>query len=194
MKAKNILVILGHPNSESFCGALAGAYIKGASAAGHAVRVLRLGEMVFNPDLHQGYRARTPWEPALEAAWADIQWSEHMVWIYPTWWGTIPALMKGFIDRVFLPGKAFKYRENSPLWDKLLKGKSARLITTMDSPLWYNWLIYHNAGHRAMKNATLKFCGVKPVKITAFGKLRWQQTPAREKMLSKVENLGGFGK
>lgn len=194
MGNKHILVILGHPDSESCCGALADAYIKGASAAGHTVRVLRLGEMAFNPDLHHGYRARTPWEPALEAAWADIQWSEHMVWIYPTWWGTIPALMKGFIDRVFLPGKAFKYRENSPLWDKLLKGKSARLITTMDSPLWYNWLMYHNAGHRAMKHATLKFCGVIPVKITAFGNLRWQKAPARETMLSKVEKLGGLGK
>ncbi|WP_298707408.1 NAD(P)H-dependent oxidoreductase [uncultured Chitinophaga sp.] len=194
MGNKNILVILGHPDSESFCGALADAYINGASAAGHTVRVLRLGEMVFNPDLHHGYSARTPWEPALETAWADIQWSEHMVWVYPTWWGTIPALMKGFIDRVFLPGKAFKYREKSPLWDKFLKGKSARLITTMDSPLWYNWLVYHNAGHRAMKHATLKFCGVHPVKITAFGKLRWQNDATLARKLQAVELLGRNGK
>ena len=194
MKSKNILVILGHPDATSFCGALADAYAKEASAAGHAVRQLQLGEITFQPDLHHGYRQRTPWEPALEAAWADIQWCDHLVWVYPTWWGTYPALMKGFIDRVFLPGKAFKYRDNSSLWDKLLKGKTGRLITTMDSPLWYNWLVYRNAGHRAMKRATLEFCGIKPVKITAFGSLRWQKPESLARMLRSVENLGSHGK
>lgn len=194
MNKQQILVILGHPDAESFCGALADAYVRGASAAGHTVRILRLGDLEFQPDLHHGYRLRTPWEPCLEAAWSDIQWADHMVWVYPTWWGTFPALMKGFIDRVFLPGKAFKYRENSPLWDKLLKGKTARLITTMDSPLWYNWLIYSNAGHKAMKRATLEFCGVKPVKVTAFGKLRWQKEDARSRMIHKAEKLGRSGR
>lgn len=194
MNKQHILVILGHPDAESFCGALADAYVRGASAAGHTVRILRLGDLEFQPDLHHGYRLRTPWEPCLEAAWSDIQWADHMVWVYPTWWGTFPALMKGFIDRVFLPGKAFKYRENSPLWDKLLKGKTARLITTMDSPLWYNWLIYSKAGHKAMKRATLEFCGVKPVKVTAFGKLRWQKEDARSRMIHKAEKLGRSGR
>lgn len=165
-----------------------------ASGAGHAVRILRLGELAFNPDLHFGYNQRVTWEPDIEAAWEDIQWCDHMVWVYPTWWGTMPGLMKGFIDRVFLPGKAFKYREKSPLWDKLLKGRSGRIITTMDSPLWYNWLIYRNAGHHAMKRATLEFCGIRPVRITAFGKIRWQSDTGRAKMLCKVAALGRGGK
>jgi putative NADPH-quinone reductase len=60
-----------------------------------------------------------------------------LVWIHPVWWGGLPAITKGFIDRLFLPGMAYKYRDNSILWDKLLKGKTARIITTLDQPGWY---------------------------------------------------------
>lgn len=194
MNNKKILLILGHPDNESFCSAIAEAYLKSATAAGHDIKLLRLGDLPFQPSLLHGYRQRTQWEPCQEAAWADIQWCNHMVWVYPTWWGTFPAVMKGFIDRLFLPGKAFRYRENSQLWDKLLKGRSARIITTMDSPRWYNWLIYRNAGHNAMKRATLEFCGVSPVKVTAFGKLRFLSEEARAKVLTRIEVLGRAGK
>ena len=134
---KKILVILGHPDVDSFCGALSKAYVKGALAAGFEVRELKLRSLDFDPILWKGYNKIQKLEPDLVRAQELIQWSDHMVFVYPNWWGTTPALMKGFFDRVFLPGFAFKYRENSQFWDKLLTGRTAHLIVTMDTPPWY---------------------------------------------------------
>lgn len=193
MQAKKILIIMAHPDDNSFCRSVAEAYRDGAAAAGHEVDLLSLNQLQFNPILQYGYKQRTPWEPDLEMAWERIQWCDHMVWVYPTWWGVMPALMKGFIDRVFLPGKAFQYRKDSVLWDKLLKGRSARLITTMDSPAWYNALVYRAAGHHAMKQATLAFCGVKPVRITTISEVRWKKAAQLGKWLEKIRRIGSKG-
>ena len=84
-----------------------------------------------------GYAQIQPLEPDLLDAQASITWAQHLVWVYPIWWGGLPALLKGFLDRIFLPGFAFKYRPNSALWDRLLTGRSAELLVTMDSPPWY---------------------------------------------------------
>ncbi|MFT3737580.1 MAG: NAD(P)H-dependent oxidoreductase [Breznakibacter sp.] len=187
---KNILIINGHPDKESFCHQLAVSYQKGAIASGAKCELLNLFELRFDPILHHGFRKRTELEPDLVAAQQKIKNADHLVWVYPTWWGTYPALLKGFIDRVFLPKFAFKYRENSPFWDKLLTGKSARLIVTMDSPLFYNWLVYKNAGHVSMKRAILEFCGIKPVKVTAFAPVKSSSETQRDKWIERVNKLG----
>ena len=122
---KRILVILGHPANKSFCGALADSYVKGAEAAGNEVRLISLGNLSFDPVLHNGYATIQELEPDLVTAQAAITWAQHIVFVYPIWWGAMPALLKGFIDRVFLPGFAFKYREGSQFWDRLLSGRSA---------------------------------------------------------------------
>ena len=121
--AQRILVILGHPSADSLSAALAQSYKEGAQAAGAQVRLLDLGALAFDPILRAGYRGEQALEPDLQAAQAQITWAEHLVWVYPTWWGAMPALLKGFIDRVFLPGFAFKYRQGSSLWDRLLAGR-----------------------------------------------------------------------
>lgn len=181
---------MGHPNKASFGNALADAYQQGASKSNAEIRRTNLADLNFNPILHKGYKEIQPLEPDLQKAQEDILWAEHLVFVYPIWWGDLPALVKGFIDRVFLPGFAFKYRENSPWWDQFLKGKSARLITTSDSPNFYfNWVVGKPA-HRTMKKATLEFCGVKPVKITSFGSVRFTDEAKRKNWLEKIEKLG----
>ncbi len=187
---KNILIINGHPDKESFCYQLAASYQKGAEQAGARCKILNLADLHFDPILHFGYRKRTELEPDLIEAQKQITEADHLVFVYPTWWGTFPALLKGFIDRVFLPTYAFTFQENSPLPLKLLKGKSARLFVTMDTPQWYNWLIYRNAGHNAMKQATLKFCGIKPVKVSAFGPIKSATKSKLAKWTKQVEELG----
>ena len=181
-----ILIILGHPNLESYNNELAESYAAGAREKGAEVKMLKLAELDFDPILHGGFSRKQPLEDDLKEAQSLIMWANHLVWVYPSWWGSIPALLKGFIDRTFLPGFAFKYRENSIFWDKYLTGKSARLILTMDTPRFYNWLIYRSANIRQMKNATLQFSGVKTVKITVFDSIR---TKSKEQLTQNIEKV-----
>jgi NAD(P)H dehydrogenase (quinone) len=187
---KKILIIHGHPDAESFNSALAGAYKKGAISSGAEVKEIIIRELSFSPNLQFGYRKRTELEPDLLDAQEKIKWAEHLVWIYPVWWGSIPAIMKGFLDRVLLPGFAFKKRENSVWWDKLLTNKSARIISTLDQPAWYYWIVYREPSNHAMKKLTLQFCGINPVKVTTIGPIRLSKEAYRNNWLKKVEQLG----
>ena len=187
---KKVLIVSGHPNKESFCQSLANNYRQGALKAGAEVKTLVLADLKFDPLLHRGYQGIQDLEPDLVYAQELIKWAEHLVFVYPIWWATMPALLKGFLDRTLLPGFAFKYRQNSPFWDKYLTGKTARLIITMDAPAWYNYWINGNAGPKAMKKATLEFCGIKPVKITTIGSVRFLKPEQTETWLKKTEKLG----
>lgn len=186
----NILVIIGHPDPESYCSALAHAYMKGATGKAAQIRTIDLSQIAFDPNLKYGYRKRTELEDDLKEAQELIRWADHLVIVYPIWWGTMPAILKGFFDRVLLPGFAYKYREGSSLWDKLLTGKTAHLIVTMDTPSWYNRLIYWQAGHLVMKRNILKFCGIKPVKVTEISGVNASAEEKRKKWLEKVKQLG----
>src|SRR4051794_15364333 len=173
-----VLVILGHPRRNSLCGALAAAYAEGARDGGAAVRTLDVGEMTFEPDVTGISPRDQPLEDSVRAAMAAIAWADHLVLVYPTWWGTMPAVLKAFLDRVLLPGFAFADRDDGEGWERLLTGKSAHLLTTMDTPPWvYRW-IYKAPGANALGRATLGFCGVDPVRITLFGPVK-ESTPAR---------------
>lgn len=187
---QKILIINGHPNPDSFNYGIAAAYKKGALAKGAEVKEIVVADLNFNLNLKFGYQKRTDLEPDLLDALEKIKWCEHMVWIHPVWWGGLPAMLKGFIDRVFLPGFVFQYRENSVWWDKLLTGKSARIITTLDQPSWYYWLMFGRPSVNQLKKSTLEFCGVKPVKVSYVGPIRNSTAEFRAEQLKKIEQLG----
>lgn len=187
---KKILIINGHPDKESLCAQFARNYFEGAVSSGADSKLVHLSDLDFNLNLQHGYHKRTELEPDLVKVRQDILDAAHLVFVYPTWWGTYPALLKGFIDRVFLPKFAFQYRENSLLWDKLLSGRSARLIVTMDTPKWYYALVYRNPGHHSMKKGILEFCGIKPVRISSFGPVKTANEARRKQWIDKVRKLG----
>lgn len=93
----NVLIILGHPRINSLCGALTDAYVKGASEAGTEVRRLDLATLDFDPDVHTLSPNQQAFEHDILEARELIRWAEHLVFVYPTWWGTMPALLKGFL-------------------------------------------------------------------------------------------------
>ena len=187
---KRILLILGTPKRDSLCHALAEAYSSGARGQGHVVRQLRLGELQFDPILREGFGQQQTLEPDLLEAQRQIHWAEHLVFVYPVWWGGVPALLKGFFDRTFLPGFAFKYRNRSQLWDKLLSGRTADLLITLDTPPWYFRWIYGAPAHRQMVRTILGFCGIKTRRLTEFAPVRPSSEEQRQSWLRKAEGLG----
>ena len=185
-----ILIINGHPDKKSFCSALADSYIRGVEKSSSTCKVINLIDLKFNQILTYGYRKISELEPDLIQVQKDILEANHLVFVYPNWWNTYPALLKGFIDRIFLPNFAFKYHKNGPFWDKLLKSKTAQLIVTMDTPRWYYWLRNRRPGHNSMKIGILEFCGIKPVKIKSFGPIKSSDENKRKQWLKEVEELG----
>jgi NAD(P)H dehydrogenase (quinone) len=187
---KRIVVINGHPNPRSLNKGLVDAYVSGAEQAGAAVQTIDIGQLQFNPNLQFGYQQRMKLEPDLLDAWDKIKWAQHMVWIHPVWWGGLPAITKGFVDRLFLPGIAFKYRADSIWWDKLLSGKTARIITTLDQPGWYYWLAYGRPSVNQLKRSTLEFCGIKPVAVSYMGIVRKADERQRKQWINQAYRLG----
>lgn len=189
-QSKRILLINGHPDQESFNFGLATAYQKGVQQSNAQYKEIRIGDLNFNPNLAYGYRKRTELEPDLLEAQELIKWADHIVWVFPVWWGSVPAIMKGFLDRVLLPGFAFKKREGSLWWDKFLTGKTSRIICTLDQPAWFYRWINRGPSHHAMTKLTLHFIGIKKVRITAIGPIRLSKDSYRQKWLDRVERLG----
>ncbi|MBM3107481.1 NAD(P)H-dependent oxidoreductase [Pseudomonas sp. V1] len=188
---KRVLVILGHPSNHSFCAALSCAYVGASRALGHDVQVLELGALNFDPLLRQGYRQEQPLEPDLLHAQALMNWAQHLVFVFPIWWGGIPALLKGFLDRVLLPGFAFKYRSDSPFPEQLLKGRSADLLVCMDTPPWYYRWVYRMPGLEQMRRTTLRFCGIRPKKTLTFGPIISSNAKQRDAWLQQARKLAG---
>lgn len=191
LTAKKILILVGHSDSKGFCTALADAYEKGATDSRQAeVKRLNLYDLKFDPILHRGYNEIQPLEEDLVRAQELFRWANHIVIVYPVWWGSVPAILKGFLDRTLLPGFGFKYHQNDPFWDKLLTGRTARLIVTSHAPGWYNWIVGRDSAINMIRKTTLEFCGIKPVKVTRFGGIRGSTPETRAKWLSITEVLG----
>ncbi|WP_420388266.1 NAD(P)H-dependent oxidoreductase [Roseivirga sp.] len=187
---KKILVINGHPDKESFNHALSRAYIKGALKAGVDPDVINIADLSFDPVLKYGYRKVMDLEPDLEEAIGKIKKADHIVWFFPMWWYGSPALMKGFIDRTFLPGVAYKFEEGKTFPNKLFKGKTARAVITADTPKWYDFLVMGKPAIKQFKKGTMEFCGIKPVKITYFAPVNHSKMEQREKWIKQVTALG----
>ncbi|QDQ26544.1 NAD(P)H-dependent oxidoreductase [Chitinimonas arctica] len=183
---KRVLVVLGHPGKESFCAALAATYAAAASEAGHEVRLLRLDALQFDPILHEGYQRIQALEPDLKEAQAAIVWAQHLCVVYPIWWGGVPALLKGFLDRVLLPGFAFRYRAGSAFPEQLLKGRTAHMLVTMDTPPWYFKWVYRMPAIEQMRRTTLEFCGIKPVRVHTVGPLLKSKPAQRDAWLTRA--------
>jgi len=190
--AKNILLILGHPSENSFCNALLDAYKTGAEKAGATCKTIYISQLKFDVNLSDGYKTGETMqlEKDLVASQELIKWADHVVMAYPNWWGFMPAIAKGFIDRLFLPGFAFKHQSGKIFPDKLLKGKSMRLLMTMDTPKWWFYLIYRASQYQILKDIVFGYVGFDPIRFSTFGFMRKSTDKLRKSWLKKVEELG----
>ncbi|PIF29705.1 putative NADPH-quinone reductase [Flavobacterium sp. 9] len=188
----NILLILGHPSENSFCNALLDAYRKGVESTGANCKTIYISRLDFNVNLSDGYKNGETLELEQDLVHSQelIKWADHVVLCYPNWWGFMLAITKGYIDRILLPDFAFKHHSGKIFPEKLLKGKSLRLLVTMDTPKWWFYLIYRASQYQILKNIVFGYVGFDPIRFSTFGFMRKSTESQRNKWLKKVEKLG----
>lgn len=202
------LLIDGHPDGDRLTTGLLDNYAENCPATTKVDRLV-IRDMNFDPILHHGYTEKQPWEPDLQDAASLIDACDHLVIAFPMWWGAEPALVKGFLDRLLLPHFAFSYHDNDDFWDKLLEGRSADALVTMDTPAIFLRFAYGNSIVHRWRKQVLGFCGFKPARVHLFAPVRkgaaekswpkWQQkiekaarSAATMKRKSKRSHLSAF--
>ena len=187
---KRIAIIQGHPDAAGhhLLNAMADAYAEAAASAGHEVRRVEVAAHDFPVVRTQADFETGEVPSALVQARDDMRWAEHWVFLFPLWHGTMPALLKAFLEHIFRPGFAMEYREKQ-FPRRLLAGRSARIVVTMGMPVMlYRW--YFGAlGVRAFERSMLSFAGIKPIRESFYG-----LTFADEKKrLRWIEEMRGHG-
>jgi putative NADPH-quinone reductase len=189
-----IAIIDGHPDPERshFCHAAADAYRRGAEESGHEVRLFRLGDMEV-PLL----RSQAEWEnnPAPEGV-RDCQeavaWADHVVILFPLWLGGMPAMLKALLEQMLRPGFAFK-PGSGPAGEKLLKGRSARIIVTMGMPAFAYRLYFRAHSLRSLRRNILGFVGIGPIRTTIIGSIASMSDARHRQWLKSIRAHGYNG-
>jgi NAD(P)H dehydrogenase (quinone) len=196
-KQKKIVILLGHPDTAATLSSeFALLYESAAKKAGHEVKRFNLGEMHFDPILHKGYKAIQELEPDLKALQEAIKWADHFVIFYPNWWCTMPALLKGMFDRMWLPGFAFNMRKHADGtvatgWKKRMKGKTARVFVLSGSHPFFIWFFFGDYTNE-IKRGILWFAGFK-TKLTRMGPTDQAPDWLKNNWRKKVLHLGRLG-
>lgn len=191
---RRVLVIVGHPdsNSKRLCRALADSYAEGARSAGHQVSRVDIATLDF-PLLRtmEEFQSGTV-PPSLAEAARAIVWAEHIAFFFPLWLGTMPALLKAFLEQVMRPGTAFAYPSagEGGLPKTLLTGRSARVVVTMGMPTLFYRLWYLGHGIAGMRRNILNFVGISPVRETLFGRVEAGADARRKKWIAAMHALG----
>lgn len=193
--AKHIVIIQGHPDAQvrHYDHALADEYAKGAQDGGHEVQRIEVAHLDF-PLLRtkEDFEKGVP-PDAIRQAQEVIKWANHLVIIYPLWLGSMPALLKAFLEQVFRPGFAFDYQTSGKMPRKLLTGKSARIVVSMGMPaLIYRWFFFAHSLKNLQRNI-LGFSGIKPIRSTLIGSIEGLTDHQRADWLDVLRDLGDQG-
>ena len=196
MSHKRIVLLFGHTGHESSCRTLADAYESGAREAGHTVDRFDIGDLRFDPILHEGYRTIQELEPDLIRFQEALKQADHFVIIYPNWWSGPPGILKGFFDRVWLPGFAFSYIKlpsghHTPFWHRLLKGKTAHIIVTTGMHPLFLRILYGNFLQQ-ISVGILWFAGFS-VRETVFGPAEHLSESRERTWITQTQQLGSRG-
>lgn len=194
MRSRKIFILLGHPDKDSFNCTLADEYQRGAEENGHEVRRMNIVDMQFDPILRQGYRVIQELEPDLKMFQENVRWCEHFIIFYPSWWSTMPAMLKGLFDRAWLPGFAFHFTHGGNFWKKLLKGRSAHMVVTSNTVPIVQRILFGDTTNE-LRKGILGFSGFSPVRVTQIGYLaHFGSMARRERIKRKIYRLGRRGK
>jgi putative NADPH-quinone reductase len=189
---RRIVLIQGHPDPAGghFGHALAAAYERGATQAGHQVRTFQVAQHDF-PLLRSAveWQSNVVPEPIREAQGA-IAWADHVVIFFPLWLGDMPARLKAFFEQTLRPGFAIGNAAPGRMPQRLLKGRSARIVVTMGMPAFFYRLYYRAHSVKSLKRNILEFCGFSPVRTSLVGMVEGGSRRTNERWLARMGTLG----
>jgi len=190
MKKMKILIINGYPGKKGLTSELSKVYYKFSKKAGNNVKLLTLYDLKFDLILHEGYKGKQKIEPDLKKSQELISWAEHIVLFYPIWWGSMPALVKGFIDRTLIPEYAFIHEDGK--FKKLLKGRTISIIATAGGPQFVYSLL-SKTYYYLSSSLIFGFCGIKVKKVKIFGGIFPKANPKKiQKAINYVKKDCGL--
>lgn len=187
------VIVFNHPYKSSFCHAILKSVIKGIEKTGNEYDLIHLDREQFNPvmtaaDL-KAFKDRKAVDPKVIEYKRRLELADHLVFIFPIWWELMPALTKGFIDKVIFPGIAYNYKTNGwgmvPLFEHL---KGITVVTTMNTARPIYRIIFGNAVKRAIMTGTFWKTGYKNRKWINLGMVKSVSDTRRKKWLRRIEN------
>lgn len=191
----NFLIILNHPYNQSFCSAIAKKFIEGIETSNkHNYNFIYLDKDEFNPVMSaeelKNYVSGQITDPKVRKYQEAILEADHIVFIFPIWWEAMPALTKGFLDKVLTKGFAYSSNPQKPfsLVNNLTNIKGITLITTMNTPKSIYRFIFGNAIQRIMLRGTFRKIGIKNLKWINFSMVKFSSVYKREKWLNSIYN------
>ncbi len=184
---KNILVVFSHPKEDSLAYAIRETVIKGLKKSDAEVRVQDLYREKFNPLLYD--IKENDKDPVTMKMKENVVWADGIVFITPLWWASIPAMLKGYFDRIFTEHFAFQYNQ-AGIPVGLLKNKKAVLIGTCDTPSLLAKFSKTSLGFKSVIRGVLKLSGIKDAKFVLFGSVLSSTEEKREKWIEKALAIG----
>lgn len=181
----NILIIYAYPNTTGYTYAIMNTIRQGIEKQ-NAVKIIDLYQENFDPVLifnQTKKRRNMQFDEETASYRQQISWADHIIFIFPIWWGGMPAILKGFIDKVFSKGFAYDYKGLFPIG--LLKEKSAWIVTTEDAPKLYRQLFQQDYG-TVLKKQVLHMSGIKRVKHYSLSSLKNSTDKQRQHFLDKM--------
>ena len=182
---KNILIITAHPGKDSFTNKIAKYYENGAKENNSKVTIIDLYQTKKKFDFLDFENMKN--EQPKKYYQGLISKADELVFVFPLWNMSEPAILKNFFDQVFTSGFAFKYT-GKPTPIKLLKGRSSKIFVTCDGSQ-YLYKLLLDPLMLTWKFGRMNFCGIKLDKFIYLDKMRKKNDEDKEKILEKVKNL-----
>lgn len=193
------LIIYNHPHEGSFCSAIRDAVISGLDVGGHEHKVIDLDKDGFDPvmrekDLSAFVQAsRNPGkeieglDTLVEVYVNKMRWAERIVMIFPIWWMTMPAMTKGFIDKVIFPGLVYKM-EGGKLVSQLSRLKQVMVITTMNTPAAIYESTFGNSIEGSLIKGTFNQIGIHDIRWISLNMVKQVGDEKRWLWLDEIEH------
>jgi len=187
-----VVIVFNHPYEKSYCSAILEAVTTGLQKGKHHVDLIHLDNDNFNPVMSKedlkAFMDHAPIDPQVIDYNNRLKNADHLIFIFPIWWDLMPAMTKGFIDRVLSPGIVYDHHPRGFGLIPLLKNlKGVTIITTMNKPKIMYWLLIGNLIRKAMLRSVFKTMGYKNLNWISHNMVKSVTQEKRVKWLYDLE-------